>query len=82
MRQFFPTPPPISEEVSDIKRWVHINFQRLAASMLTAHDFNTIITAPKNVARGMVRDADGTGWDPGSGAGLYWYDGSAWVKLS
>lgn len=37
--------------------------------------------APAKVRAGMVVLADGTDWDPGSGAGFYGYYGAAWVKL-
>jgi len=36
---------------------------------------------PDKVREGMYRLADGTDWDPGSGAGLYLYLSGAWVKL-
>jgi hypothetical protein len=36
---------------------------------------------PDPKAAGMVVWADGTNWDPGSGVGLYEYDGSTWNKL-
>lgn len=47
---------------------------------------NIIHIEPLHVAPGKPRDgdivlADGTDWDPGSGAGFYGRYGSAWVKL-
>ena len=30
---------------------------------------------------GDIRYADGTNWNPGSGAGIYAYVGGAWTKL-
>ena len=36
---------------------------------------------PAKPRTGMTVLADGTDWDPGSGAGFYGYYGSAWVKL-
>jgi len=36
---------------------------------------------PKKVYPGMIVLADGTDWDPGSGAGYYGYRASSWVKL-
>jgi metal-dependent HD superfamily phosphatase/phosphodiesterase len=32
---------------------------------------------PERVENGMVVIADGTDWNPGSGRGVYWYDGDA-----
>lgn len=36
---------------------------------------------PDKLDEGMIRLADGTSWDPGSGKGLYQYLDGAWVKL-
>ncbi len=36
---------------------------------------------PVRPREGMIALADGTDWNPGSGAGYYGYYGSAWVKL-
>jgi hypothetical protein len=36
---------------------------------------------PPRVAEGMFFLADGTNWDPGSGQGLYRYQGGAWNKV-
>ena len=37
--------------------------------------------APTKLREGMLRIADGAEWDPGSGAGLYRYQGAAWTKI-
>lgn len=36
---------------------------------------------PDNPEEGMQVVADGTNWNPGSGAGTYEYKGGTWVKL-
>lgn len=41
----------------------------------------TLTVAPTKIVPGMLVLADGVEWDPGSGAGIYVYYGSAWVKL-
>jgi len=38
-------------------------------------------SAPSNPEQGVVAMADGVNWDPGSGSGLYLYDGGAWQYL-
>lgn len=45
------------------------------------HQLQQLHVAPKRVRTGMVVLADGTDWDPGSGAGFYGYYGAAWHKL-
>lgn len=42
---------------------------------------DTTTVAPTKPRAGDVRLADGTNWDPGSGAGFYGYYGGAWSKL-
>ena len=36
---------------------------------------------PARPCDGMIEYADGTNWNPGSGAGFYGYESGAWVKL-
>ena len=40
--------------------------------------FRILTAVPTTPADGMLAIADGTTWDPGSGKGLYRYDGAAW----
>jgi hypothetical protein len=42
---------------------------------------DTTYVAPAKPREGDVRLADGTAWNPGSGAGVYAYYGGAWAKL-
>lgn len=57
------------------------------AKLKVAHDalaagFDPVVTAPPPKPRpGMRRNADGTQWNPGSGAGLYRFDGTTWKFL-
>jgi hypothetical protein len=43
--------------------------------------FNVLTAEPGAPANGDVAYADGTSWNPGSGAGLYVRTGGAWVRL-
>lgn len=43
--------------------------------------FSVTYAAPARPIEPMIRFADGTSWDPGSGRGLYQYVSGAWVKL-
>lgn len=42
---------------------------------------DALYAAPSKPRTGMVVLADGTYWNPGSGAGYYGYYGASWVKL-
>lgn len=47
-----------------------------------ASSFDTILhAAPAKKIEGMIRRADGTDWNPGSGSGLYQYRGGTWHLL-
>lgn len=55
--------------------------QRLAVAVNAVHDFEVLTAPPKVLTVGMVRYADGSSWNPGSGEGLYVYTSSGWAKL-
>ena len=43
--------------------------------------FDVLTSVPEKPRRGLIVYADGTGWNPGSGEGLYRFNGSTWVFL-
>ena len=45
------------------------------------HDLEELHVAPSKVKVGMMRYADGTDWNPGSGEGVYVYTSAGWAKL-
>lgn len=59
-------------------------FQKVAQALDTPNQMlmlDTLYAAPTKFRTGSIVLADGTTWDPGSGAGVYYYNGSAWVFL-
>ena len=44
-------------------------------------DLRTLYAPPKKYRDGTIVQADGTTWNPGSGAGPYCYYGAAWHFL-
>lgn len=57
---------------------------KIAQAMETADPFftlDTLYAAPNKYREGTIVKADGTTWDPGSGAGVYCYRGGAWHFL-
>lgn len=65
--------------------WLSNELARIAGTF-EEFEIPHIVLVPQNVAptklfEGMIVNADGTNWNPGSGAGLYEYIGSAWNKL-
>lgn len=79
---YTPEEPP-RDLADDLSRYLSQEFSRVA---LTFGDpkvrfVDTTTVAPVKPRAGEIRLADGTGWNPGAGAGFYGYYGGAWVKL-
>lgn len=58
-----------------------LNVNGLVDGSLRVFRMEKLAAAPKDIAEGWVAWADGTNWNPGSGAGLYEYRGGSWNKL-
>jgi hypothetical protein len=69
-----PKPPPFNPDVAALAQHVNDELQSVAQSQSDTVDsaqFNVLHVAPKKPRKGMLVVADGSDWDPGSGAGLY-----------
>jgi hypothetical protein len=75
--------PSQASTVEDLRRWVTNELQRIATSAEAAQTptISVSFTPPAKPAVGQLAFADGTQWDPGSGRGLYYYDG-VWVFIA
>jgi hypothetical protein len=51
---------------------------KLAAALVASRELEEYNVEPDKYYDGMVVIADGTNWDPGSGAGMYYYQDSSW----
>ena len=63
---------------------LRIELDRLSMQFSQPSDYlalKTLYAAPNRVFDGMVVVADGTTWNPGSGAGAYVYRNSGWNFL-
>ena len=67
-------------DVYELRRWVQSELNRIAERLTTVNDIPEYAVEPKQ-AEGRLARADGTGWNPGSGAGLYIFQGGAWVFI-
>lgn len=78
---FNPDPPPMTEGAN----YAYRLFQRLAAwfrqPLLPQIQLQVRYGEPAKPVTGLVVYADGTEWNPHSGAGPYVYNGTAWVYL-
>lgn len=78
------TPGQVPADPKDIPGYLTREFQNLAQALQATVDAVTLkklYAAPSRIYDGMVVRADGTTWNPGSGAGVYAYYGGAWHFL-
>ncbi|MGH9425716.1 MAG: hypothetical protein ACRD2L_05340 [Terriglobia bacterium] len=76
--------PPLGMDANELSKWVYEEFLRLARMLQDPpHDVHVdkLHVAPAKPRDGMVVLADGTNWNPGSGAGFYGYRNGAWQFL-
>lgn len=76
-----PEDPPA--DPGQLQRFLREELRRIKAAYdALADGFLPPVYAPPAKPRdGMLRNADGTQWNPGSGKGLYRYDGTTWKFL-
>lgn len=79
-----PTAIP-SDTPEGLRAWL-ANQLRQIANALQSPSVDTLHIIPRGAAPAKYSDgdivyADGTNWDPGSGAGFYGRESGAWVKL-
>lgn len=68
----------------DLALFIQNELQRLAESLnssQTTLKLTTSYSPPTKFGEGTIVLADGSSWDPGSGAGYYGYRGGSWRKL-
>lgn len=73
-----------SPDLATFSQAVREEFIRLAQTLSGPVEFamlKTLYTVPSKLIEGMIVKADGTSWNPGSGAGIYAYRGGAWTFL-
>jgi len=76
-------PGPLPENVEDLGGYVVSELKRLGDILLNQSliRIDRIHTEPSKPRTGDIRYADGTDWNPGSGEGIYFYNGTSWVNL-
>jgi hypothetical protein len=76
--------PPVNPTTQELMQYLDTELQQIAGELALIAAGNVV--EPRNVAPGKPRNgmfaiADGTNWNPGSGAGAYCYYGAAWHFL-
>ncbi len=68
-----------------LRAWLALQLRQIADTLasptVTGLHFDALPAEPERYSNGDVVRADGSNWNPGSGAGLYLREGGAWVKL-
>jgi len=79
--QYVPTDPPA--DPAQLQRYLRDEVQKIAGAIaaLAAGHLDKSTVAPAKPRDGDIRYADGVSWNPGAGAGIYWFNGTAWAKL-
>lgn len=77
-------PAPVPENLpANVQQFLREELRRIQIQFTTIDNLNLNPRAaePTRYSDGMVVYANGTDWDPGSGAGFYGREAGAWVKL-
>lgn len=72
------TVPPQFDQIFLANELLRIS---LALEVLSKGDLPTLNVAPEKPRDGNIAFADGTNWNPGSGAGFYGYHSGGWQLL-
>jgi len=74
------SPGPVPSNPTAIPAYLEEEFNKIAVAVQRLADGHIDVTyaPPTKVRQGDIRYADGTLWDPGSGHGLYVYNGMVW----
>lgn len=77
------SPSIIPTNIEELRNFLFEEFSRISAAFDAVESviLPELHNAPSKPREGMVVLADGTDWNPGSGAGFYGYRGAAWVLL-
>lgn len=81
MAQFQIAPVPFEIEDKVVADWLNDLQLRLQAYTSLQNEYDVLNVAPDRPRRGLVVYADGVNWNPGSGEGLYRFNGSTWIFL-
>lgn len=76
-------PAQVPSDASALQEFLRNEFQKLAEAISAVADGQYDVThvEPGRPREGMVRFADGSDWDPGSGRGFYGFSNGAWRFL-
>ena len=77
-------PGQVPSDAASLPAFLDRELRNLSTAMQEANQYlllDVSYAAPQKVKDGMIAMADGTTWNPGSGAGAYIYRGASWHFL-
>lgn len=76
-------PGQVPSDPAQMQAFMRDELNKVAAAIaaLAAGHLDKQTVAPLKPRDGDIRYADGTSWNPGAGAGVYWFNGSVWAKF-
>jgi hypothetical protein len=81
VQQYYPAQVPGVDADPILLDFLRREFFEVFKGLRGVHQLPVLHEAPPKPREGRVAYADGTNWNPGSGAGVYVYNGMSWVKL-
>lgn len=81
MRYEFTMPP---QELASLPAFLGRELSAISKAFAEPSDVLGLVplaAPPRKPRMGNLVCADGLNWDPGAGVGIYWFNGTAWVKL-
>lgn len=77
------SPGPIPDDISLLPSYLNTELLAIQGVMnyLAQGHLDKVYASPLKPRDGDIRYADGTTWNPGSGAGVYYYNGTIWKLL-
>lgn len=78
------SPGPIPTENGQFNRFLEEELRKIAAAIQLLADghLDEQFAIPLKPRNGDIRYADGTMWNPGSGRGIYGYNGETWNLIA
>lgn len=80
----FYLPNPVPQDEKQLPAFLQKELNNIMLAMQNGNQYyllETLYAEPKKLKEGMIVKADGTTWNPGSGAGFYGYRASLWRFL-
>ena len=83
MAQYEPIPPPRVDKLEDLLLYIVQELREISKALEGVESIilPKLHVEPEKKVEGMLALVDGDDWDPGSGQGVYRWNGTAWVYL-